>query len=123
MKHRIKNYLIYIDEILREEDRDWDAEIEKHLHQIAFFSHERLVHLIVFALVAIATVMCILAFVLSNEIVLLPLIIMLFVLLIPYCMHYYLLENSVQRMYEQYDAMVGKREKYFDYVNKSLQKK
>ena len=123
MKHRIKNYLIYIDEILKEEDRDWDAEIEKHLQQIAFFSHERLVHLIVFALVAIATVMCILAFVLSNEIVLLPLIIMLFVLLIPYCMHYYLLENSVQRMYEQYDAMVGKREKYFDYVNKSLQKK
>ena len=123
MKHRIKNYLTYIDDILKEEDRDWDAEIEKHLQQIAFFSHERLVHLIVFALVAIATVMCILAFVLSNEIVLLPLIIMLFVLLIPYCMHYYLLENSVQRMYEQYDAMVGKREKYFDYVNKSLQKK
>ena len=30
------------------------------------------------------------------------------VLLIPYIMHYYLLENSVQRMYVQYDAMMNK---------------
>ena len=30
------------------------------------------------------------------------------VLLIPYIMHYYLLENSVQYMYKQYDALQAK---------------
>ena len=114
MKKRIKAYTAYIDELLKsDEERDWDLEIEKHLNQIAFFQHERLVHLIVFALVAVCTVMSILAFVIKSEIMILPLIILLFVLLVPYCMHYYLLENSVQKMYEQYDKMIGKTEKYY----------
>ncbi len=124
MKKRIIAYLEYIDEILDENseinkgvERDWDKEMEKHLTQIAFFAHERLVHLIVFCLVAVCTVMCILAFVIKGEIMLLPLIVLLFVLLIPYCMHYYLLENSVQRMYEQYDAMRNKKEVYFSMQN------
>lgn len=124
MKKRIIAYLKYIDDILDENseinkgvERDWDKEIEKHLTQIAFFAHERLVHLIVFCLVAVCTVMCILAFCIKGEMMLLPLIILLFVLLIPYCMHYYLLENSVQRMYDQYDAMRNKREEYFQMKN------
>lgn len=118
MKKRIKAYVKYIDDLLAENgpdsDINWDKEIEKHLCQIAFFAHERLVHLIVFALVAIATVMCILAFVMTEALMLLPLIVMLFVLLVPYCMHYFLLENSVQKMYEQYDDMIGRKEKYFN---------
>ena len=115
MKKRILSYLDYIDKLLEEDssDIDWDREVKKHLDQIAFFSHERLVHLIVFCLVAVCTVMCILTFVVKSEIMILPLIILLFVLLVPYCMHYYLLENSVQKMYEQYDKMIGKTEKYF----------
>ena len=120
MKNRIVAYLKYIDEILDESsemnkgvERDWDKEIERHLIQIRFFAHERLVHLIVFCLVAICTVMSILAFVIKGELMILPLIVLLFVLLVPYCMHYYLLENSVQKMYDQYDAMINKRDKYF----------
>ena len=115
MKKRIVAYLEYIDSLLKEESgsRDWDKEIEKHLTQIAFFSHERLVHLIVFALVAVSTVVSILAMIISEQIIIFPLVLMLFVLLIPYCMHYYLLENSVQRMYDQYDEMIRKREEYF----------
>ena len=70
-------------------------------------------HLIVFALVAVCTVISILAMVISEQIIIFPLVVLLFVLLIPYCMHYYLLENSVQRMYDQYDEMVAKKEKYF----------
>ena len=115
MKKRIVAYLEYIDELLKNEGAnfDWDKEIENHLNQIAFFSHERLVHLIVFALVAVCTVISILAMVISEQIIIFPLVVLLFVLLIPYCMHYYLLENSVQRMYDQYDEMVAKKEKYF----------
>ena len=37
----------------------------------------------------------------------------LLVLLIPYVMHYYLLENSVQKMYVQYDEMMNKKHKAF----------
>ena len=111
MKKRIKAYTAYIDELLKKgEAEDWDDEIEKHLRQIAFFAHERLVHLIVFCLVAICTVMSILALVVSGEFVIFPLIVLLFVLLIPYCMHYYLLENSVQHMYRQYDEMMKYKE-------------
>ncbi|MBR6402040.1 MAG: hypothetical protein IKS48_01490 [Eubacterium sp.] len=115
MKKRIVAYLEYIDALLKEDSSsvDWDIEIEKHLNQIAFFSHERLVHLIVFALVAICTVISILAMIISEQIIIFPLVLMLFVLLIPYCMHYYLLENSVQRMYDQYDEMVRKKGEYF----------
>ncbi len=116
MKNRVKEYLEYIDNLLAEDDsssRDWDEEIELHLTQIQFYQHERLVHLLVFILVAVCTVICILTFLVKNELVLIPLIIMLFVLLIPYCMHYYFLENSVQRMYEQYDSMIGKKHTYF----------
>ncbi len=114
MKKRILDYLTYIDNMLAsDEERDWDGEIKKHLTQIAFFAHERLVHLIVFFLVAICTVICILTFLMIQEPALLALIVMLFVLLIPYCKHYYLLENSVQKMYDQYDSMVNKKEAYF----------
>ncbi|HBZ03094.1 MAG TPA: hypothetical protein DEO83_04705 [Lachnospiraceae bacterium] len=115
MKKRIEEYVKYIDTLLADapEDVDWDKEIEKHLNQISFFQHERLVHLIVFALVAICTVISILAFVIKSEIMILPLIILLFVLLVPYCMHYYLLENNVQKMYSQYDEMINKKEEYF----------
>ncbi len=114
MKKRILAYLEYVDNILKDEkERDWDKEIERHLNQISFFSHERLVHLLVFILVAIATVITILDFVNCGELMLIPLIILFFVLLIPYCAHYYLLENSVQKMYEQYDLMVNKKESYF----------
>jgi len=114
MKKRILNYLKYVDEILEDgNERDWDEEISRHLAQISFFSHERLVHLIVFCLVAVCTVLCILQFSATGELMLLPLIVLLFVLLVPYCMHYYLLENSVQKMYEQYDKMAAKKTKYF----------
>ncbi len=112
MKKRILAYTKYIDTLLSsEEERDWDEEIRRHKDQIFFFAHERLVHLIVFFLVAVCTVISILTLVVSEKIVILPLIVMLFVLLIPYCMHYYLLENQVQYMYRQYDAMVKKARK------------
>ena len=65
MKKRILAYLDYIDELLKEENVDWDVALKNHLDQIAFFSHERLVHLIVFVLVAICTVVSILALVIS----------------------------------------------------------
>ena len=108
MKKRILAYLEYVDGLLKRDDLDWEAEIKKHLVQISFFAHERLVHLIVTVLFALMTVGCVLYLNFTGNIVILCLVIALLVLLVPYIMHYYLLENSVQRMYDQYDTMRSK---------------
>ena len=98
MAKRIKQYLDYIEEILKREDLDFTDEQRKHLIQIKFFMHERL----------ILTVAGCMAFVIYEKISLLVLALAFMVLLVPYIKHYYLLENSVQKMYEQYDRMLAK---------------
>lgn len=108
MAKRIKRYLAYVDELLKNDDLNYKEEIEKHLKQMEFFMHERLIHLIVTVLFALATVGSCLLFVISEKIQILILALALMVLLIPYIKHYYLLENSVQYMYEQYDLMLKK---------------
>lgn len=115
MKKRILAYLSYVDNLLEEDDKDtdWDEEIKKHLIQTGFFAHERLVHLIVTVLFALMTLMTIIYLNYSGKMVMLFLTIALLVLLIPYVMHYYLLENSVQKMYVQYDEMMNKKHKAF----------
>ncbi|MGN0395663.1 MAG: hypothetical protein ACI4EF_09875 [Coprococcus sp.] len=108
MAKRIKRYIAYVDALLQRDDLDFKEEADKHLRQIGFFMHERLIHLIVMFLFAIATVITCLVFVVSEQITVLLLAIALMVLLVPYIKHYYLLENSVQYMYEQYDKMMEK---------------
>lgn len=106
MAKRIKRYLAYIDGLLEKDDVDFRHEAELHLVQIGFFMHERLIHLIVLALFAVLTVGSCITFVVTSNISLLILVLALMVLLVPYIMHYHLLENSVQYMYEQYDRML-----------------
>ena len=112
MKKRIKKYVSDIDALLAEPDRvgDWNAEIEKHLTQIGFFMHERLIHLIVTALFAVLTVIVLVTLINCFVPALAVLFVLLLFLLVPYVMHYYLLENSVQYMYEQYDRMLKLRD-------------
>ncbi|MBT9700957.1 hypothetical protein GPK75_07675 [[Eubacterium] rectale] len=90
MKKRIINYRLKIDNLLANPDKiskeEWKKILQEHLTQIAFFQHERLVHLI-------------------NP-MLLVLTLLFLVLLVPYIMHYYTLENEVQKMYTQYDEIL-----------------
>ncbi len=113
MKKRILAYLKYIDELLESDNADWNEEIKKHLVQIGFFAHERLVHLIVTVLFALMTMATILYCNYTGSMIALALTVALLVLLIPYIMHYYLLENSVQKMYVQYDEMMNKARSAF----------
>ncbi|MBE5954528.1 MAG: hypothetical protein E7257_10335 [Lachnospiraceae bacterium] len=113
MKKRVLAYLKYIDELLETDNANWDEEIKKHLVQIGFFAHERLVHLIVTVLFALMTMASILYCNYTGSMIALTLTVALLVLLIPYIMHYYLLENSVQKMYVQYDAMMNKTKEAF----------
>ena len=118
MGKRIKEYLAYVDKLLARDDVDFDEEMRRHLVQIEFFMHERLIHLLVTILFAILTVGCCVTFVVTEKIQILLLAAALFVLLIPYIRHYYLLENSVQRMYDQYDKMMEKAGKDAFYTGK-----
>ena len=117
MKKRILAYLEYIDKMIEEDSdkTDWEDEAKKHLVQIGFYAHERLVHLIVTVLFALMTLMAILYLNYSGQIVIFALVVALLVLLVPYIMHYYLLENSVQKMYVQYDFMKNKTGKSFEF--------
>lgn len=109
MTKRIKAYKAYIDSLLTNSssNTDWDEQIDLHLKQIGFFMHERLVHLLVMILFAIMAFITLGLFLLTEfSIPLLILFLLIMVLLIPYIQHYYLLENSVQYMYTQYDKML-----------------
>lgn len=108
MKNRILSYMEYVDKVLEKNETGltYGEIIQEHLVQIQFFSHERLVHLLVtitFAILAFGTFFLLIV---SFSPGLLCLFIAVFILLVPYIMHYYLLENGVQKMYRQYDELL-----------------
>ncbi len=110
MKKRIINYRLKIDNLLANPDKiskeEWKKILQEHLTQIGFFQHERLVHLIVTVTFAILTMMSIIASIMISNLMLLVLTLLFLVLLVPYIMHYYTLENEVQKMYTQYDEIL-----------------
>ncbi len=108
MKQRILGYVQTIDLLLETDspETDWEEEIRKHLIQVGFFQHERLIHLMVtltFALLAVGTLLVELV---TKFMPLLGVFFLLMILLVPYIKHYFLLENKTQYMYEQYDEML-----------------
>lgn len=113
MEERILSYRKYIDELLqKEEHQDWQKIAAEHLVQIGFFQHERLIHLIVTVTFALLEMMSICMTLVSFSLFLGLLTALILVLLIPYIRHYYILENEVQKMYGQYDRMMGHLEEY-----------
>ena len=132
MKKRIKEYLKFIDGILNNEisvttsfdsngnyqksvkkdvaptRKEYEVLLARHKEQISFFQHERLIHLIVTVLFAVLTFAVFFILLLNPSIGLFILLGALLVLLVPYIMHYFLLENGVQKMYNQYDEIVKK---------------
>ena len=115
MKKRILTYRKYIDSLLASEKQyDWKYIKQEHITQVAFFQHERLVHLIVTVTFAVLELLTVCAYVIVGALdstlsfPLLILALLIIVLLIPYIKHYYLLENEVQKMYVQYDRITQK---------------
>ena len=110
MKKRILSYRQKVDALLAHPDTispdRWSDILQEHLIQIGFFQHERLVHLIVTVTFAILTLISIVAALMLCNPALYVLTLLLVVLLIPYIMHYYTLENEVQKMYGQYDRIL-----------------
>lgn len=114
MEKRILTYRRYMDEQLLRDDVDWERLKAEHLTQIAFFQHERFIHLIVtvaFAMLTMAAIcmaFALMAIDVEGGAGWLLIMMVFLVLLIPYVRHYYILENEVQKMYGQYDTIVGK---------------
>ena len=114
MEKRILTYRKYVDELLQQEEPDWQQIRREHLVQVGFFQHERLVHLIVVVIFAFMTIVSLamafgmMAAGVEGGIGWLVLTGMFLILLIPYIRHYYILENEIQAMYRQYDALTAK---------------
>lgn len=114
MYKRLCDYIAYIDEqtqpdTLKNLSKEGRENLTKDLlTQTQFFQHERLIHLIVTLLFALAAVMVLIAMVYFNTIPMLILFVLLLVLLFPYIIHYYHLENGVQKLYTFYDRIIGK---------------
>ncbi len=77
--------------------------------QIAFFQHERLIHLIVTMTFALMTIMTLIGICLTSYLPLVALIVLLLVLLVPYIRHYYILENGTQTLYRYFDSLEKQR--------------
>jgi len=95
----------------REELLEFLAEFEK---KISFFQHERLIHLLVtltFALLEVFTIYAVLMIPYPLSLTFVAMTVLILCLLIGYILHYYLLENSVQRMYHLRDDLVNELKK------------
>lgn len=108
MKKRMIEYRKRMDVLLGQEPEGtcWQEVLQDHLVQISFFQHERMVHLIVTITFALMTIISLFMLLITGEIAVIGLLLMLLILLVPYIMHYYLLENETQKMYNQYDKLI-----------------
>ncbi len=102
MKERILNYVQETDKIIENSEKVTKERLDYHLIQIEQFQHERLIHLIVTVFVGMLAILFLLFGLLIAFLGLLC-------LFIPYILHYYLLENNVQKMYYQYDKLINKK--------------
>ena len=99
----------YIDEEMKNAPAEKTSEVLSEFEKkIEYFQHERLIHLLVtlaFATWLLFEIYCL--FVLPAEFLIagILLVLIFFGLTIGYVMHYYFLENSVQKMYHMRDEI------------------
>ncbi len=108
MHRYLQSYIDFIDGQLSRNDISND-DLKKikseHLVQIQFMQHERFIHLIVTVLFAVMLFISLGILALSDKIIFAVLTVLILLPLIPYIWHYYFMENSVQKMYTQYNRM------------------
>lgn len=111
MRPRVERYLEIYEDAIDDADNEekTDRVFSNMLTQIKFFQHERLIHLIVTVAVVlvyfIVTALLILSTNIGSLIVFTLLFTLLAILLFFYINHYFFLERSIQRMYNQYDIL------------------
>jgi Ca2+/Na+ antiporter len=96
---------------------DWAGLGRFHRTQISYLQHERLVHLLVLLFFGVCALLTLLFLVLHPQVLVGVLLLMLLVLLLPYLVHYYRLENGVQRWYHlanEIEARAGNVSQRYD---------
>ncbi|MGN1036767.1 MAG: hypothetical protein ACI4PX_03255 [Ruminococcus sp.] len=112
MRKYLTEYLIYIEKRIETcQQTELENILREHLDKIQFMQHERLIHFLVTMLFAFMFFMSLGIFMLTDKISLIPLMILILCLIVPYIRHYYFLENNVQKMYYIYDKILEKTEK------------
>ena len=115
MEKRLLDYMAYLKAISEKaEKNDFTPEELEVLRQqaslqIAFFQHERLIHLIVTMTFALMTMITLAGICITGYLPLTALMVLLLVLLVPYIRHYYILENGTQTLYRYYDSLEMER--------------
>lgn len=104
MTKQIQAYLAVLEEFFAAEHTSEELLKQRGelLQRIAFYQHERLVHLIVTMSVAIFFLMSLGIWFANGGAGLMLLTVLLLAMMIAYIKHYYFLENSVQKMYLYY---------------------
>lgn len=99
MTSYIREYQKYILEKISNKELSNDL-LAYHNLQISWLQHERLIHLIVLAITSLLLIISLIGLVLSDHLVFIVLLILFGLLEFAYVIHYYLLENTVQRWYK-----------------------
>jgi uncharacterized membrane protein YoaK (UPF0700 family) len=106
MKKYMTNYIKNIEDKLNSKITNKD--LEEFKDKINFFSHERLIHLIVTMFFALFSLIFIFMSIELNNILLSCISFIMIIILLFYIVHYFYLENSVQYLYKLYDKMISK---------------
>ncbi len=110
MRKYLTEYIEMIEKMLEENSVQDYAELEqRHLQMVQFMQHERLIHFLVTMLFALGFFLALGIYLLGEIFSMLPLLILILALLVPYIAHYYFLENSVQKLYRLYDEIHARR--------------
>jgi len=106
MHEYLANYLKELEEKLKNgQNIDYEQLLRDHAVMIGFMQHERLIHFLVTMLVVLGFFIILGIYLVTQILMLLPLLLLILGLIVPYIMHYYFLENSVQKMYKLYDEI------------------
>lgn len=107
MTKQIREYLEHLRQFLDAEhtQEEYATELSRLQVRIGFFSHERLIHLLVTLGFAVFFLISLFMSLTVGGVGLYILTVLFLVLLVPYIKHYYFLENSVQKMYLIYNQL------------------
>ncbi len=108
MGKKLKAYILSLQTLLSDNQiiKAPAALRQELLHEIAFWQHERLIHLLVTILFALLTMAVFILLLFYHSWGVLALLLALLALLVPYIRHYFILENGVQTLYFLYEELL-----------------
>ena len=103
----LKSHETYVSEMLSKNDEhiDWQRIKTLHEQKLNYFQHERLIHLFVMLTTSLAALLSFFFTLLLDIPAFFIMTLVLLILSIAYVIHYFKLENGVQRLYRLGDAV------------------